>query len=73
MTVDIMTKSDVSKGNASQFRMLKTGLLRLVAEADSLQERKDLPSSRNRSKAYSSKYLSRTQKNVEEEEEEQEV
>eukprot|EP00959_Pyramimonas_sp_CCMP1952_P175918 3676039-Pyramimonas_sp.AAC.1 len=53
MTVDIMTKSNVSKGNASQFRMLKTGMLRLVAEAESPQERKDQPSSRNRSKAYS--------------------
>ena len=63
MTVDVMTKSDVSKGNASQFRMLETGLLRLVAEEDSLKERKEHPSSKNRSRASSSKYLSRTQRN----------
>eukprot|EP00959_Pyramimonas_sp_CCMP1952_P099634 2082918-Pyramimonas_sp.AAC.1 len=61
MPVDIMTHSDVLEGNAAQFKLLRSGTLRLVSEEQSLSERKACPKSRCRSRAASSRYLERTQ------------
>ncbi|CAK0831105.1 unnamed protein product, partial [Prorocentrum cordatum] len=46
MPVDVMTKADVSKGNAAQLQLLKTGMMRLTAEKDSITHRRQDPSSK---------------------------
>eukprot|EP00959_Pyramimonas_sp_CCMP1952_P176451 3687665-Pyramimonas_sp.AAC.1 len=58
MPADVTTKADVSKGNAAQLQLLKTGMIRLTAEKDFLSHRRQDPSSKARSRAASSRQLS---------------
>ena len=57
MPVDCLTKSDMAKTNAAQLHLLKSGMLRLTAESQSLQSRKEDPDARNRSRAASKRQL----------------
>eukprot|EP00959_Pyramimonas_sp_CCMP1952_P330137 6912283-Pyramimonas_sp.AAC.1 len=60
MTVDALTKCDLAKGNAAQMQMLKTGLLRLSREQDSLAARRAMPSVRDRGRVASLRQLSQS-------------
>ena len=57
LPVDCLTKSDMSKCNAAQLHLLKSGLLRLTAEEQTLQSRKEDPGAKNRSRAASRRQL----------------
>jgi hypothetical protein len=57
MPVDIMTKSDVSKGNNALSHMLKTGRLCLIDEGAEMLMRKETGIKPGRSKAASIRVL----------------
>eukprot|EP00959_Pyramimonas_sp_CCMP1952_P023179 487418-Pyramimonas_sp.AAC.1 len=47
LPVDCLTTADMAKCNAAQLHLLKSGLLRLTAEEQSLQKRKEYPGAKN--------------------------
>eukprot|EP00959_Pyramimonas_sp_CCMP1952_P006540 136669-Pyramimonas_sp.AAC.1 len=57
LPVDWPTKADMAKRNAAQLHLLKSGLLRLAAEEQSLQRRRGGPVAKNRSGAASRRQL----------------
>eukprot|EP00959_Pyramimonas_sp_CCMP1952_P416912 8734594-Pyramimonas_sp.AAC.1 len=57
LPVDCLTKADMAKCNAAQLHLLKSGLLRLAAEEQSSQKRKEDPGAKNRSRAASRRQL----------------
>ncbi len=59
MPVDVMTKADLSKSNAAQFQLLRTGLPKITAESDHLEKRHQDPTAKGRSHAASLKLLSK--------------
>ena len=65
MPVDIMTKSDVAKGNAAMTSLLKSGRWRLLDEHDEVEERKAGKAKPGRSKSASLKELAKDDEQVE--------
>ena len=57
MPVDIMTKSDVARGNEALGEMLRTGRWRLLHEATEIRERREGKAKPGRSRAASRKEL----------------
>ena len=60
MTVDALTKADLAKSNAAQLHMLKSGMMKLTPEKDSLSAHCEDPTTRDRSRAASLRQLSRS-------------
>ena len=65
MPVDIMTKSDVAKGNAAMTSLLRSGRWRLLDEHDEVQERKAGKTKPGRSKSASLRDLAKDDDPVE--------